>query len=72
MKPQTVEELLNSMQVKYQTRDSNSIRNLENNSDTWTRIANKDSFDELDFKSSSEKDEFIKEWISENEYRNIN
>lgn len=46
-------------------------RSLPNTKETWRRIANGDSFSELLFSSNSEKEEFLKEWCSENDYKNI-
>ncbi len=68
----TIEELLNSMQSKYKLRDINiNGRTLPNNINTWSRIANRDSFSELLFSDESEKESFLKEWINENPYNNI-
>lgn len=61
---QTIQELLKSMLT---INDSND-RNLENNKETWSRIANKDNFSELGFNSDSEKEKFLKEWIEQNPY----
>ena len=43
---------------------------LENTPETWRRIAEGDSFDELGL-SRSELDEFLAEWCENNEYANI-
>ncbi len=67
----TVEELLNSMQTKYKKGEGGTLRTLENSKDTWSRIAAKDDFSELGFTSESEKEEFLKSWISDNPYSNI-
>ena len=58
----TIDDLLNSLQ-----NPSQSKKTLENNADTWRRIANKDSFSELEL-PSSELESFLKEWISNNPY----
>jgi hypothetical protein len=67
----TIKELLDTMQNKYKRGDSKNIRSLSNNKETWQRIANKDDFSDLGFSSTSEKDSFLKEWISDNPYSNI-
>lgn len=43
---------------------------LRNDFDTWQRIGNKDSFDELNI-DKSELDEFLTEWIGNNPYEAI-
>lgn len=43
---------------------------LQNTVDTWRRIGNKDSFDELGL-SSGELDDFLKDWVEENPYMNL-
>ena len=67
----TIKELLDTMQNKYKGGDSKNIRSLSNNKDTWQRIANRDDFSDLGFTSDSEKESFLKEWISDNPYKNI-
>jgi hypothetical protein len=67
----TIKELLDTMQNKYKKGDSKNIRSLSNNKETWQRIANKDDFSDLGFTSESEKESFLKEWISDNPYKNI-
>lgn len=67
----TIEELLNTMQNKYKENKTEGARNLENTKETWKRIQEKDAFSEFGFASTSEKDEFLKEWISEHPYSNI-
>ena len=67
----TIKELLDTMQNKYKGGDSKNIRSLSNNKDTWQRIANRDDFSDLGFTSESEKESFLKEWISDNPYKNI-
>lgn len=54
----TFEDLLNSI------TSSGNVKKLENTRETWERIANKDSFPELENQS-------IEEWIQENPYSNI-
>lgn len=67
----TIEELLNSMQTKYKKGEGGNIKALANTKDTWKRIAEKDSFDDLGFSSTSEKEEFLKEWIKDNPYNAV-
>ena len=43
---------------------------LPNTKSTWERIGSRDSFQELGLESS-ELDEFLKEWIGENDYEAI-
>lgn len=63
----TIEELLKSLQ--YNTVQSKIT--LENNKDTWRRIALKtDNFDELGI-PKSELDKFISDWINDNPYSAI-
>ena len=59
----TIEDLLNSLQ------NPNDIT-LENTNVTWSRIGNKDSFEELEL-DESELENFLNEWINENEYQNL-
>ena len=63
----TIEDLLKSLQ---QLSNSSNSTELPNTKETWTRIANKDSFDELG-KSETELKSFLQEWISNNPYNNI-
>ena len=49
----------------------NSKKKMENTITNWSRIGSRDSFEELGFESQGELDEFLKEWIEENEYLNI-
>lgn len=58
----TIEELLNSM-----ISDPKDPKTLHNTKTTWSRIGSKDSFLELSL-STSEKDEFLSEWIEANPY----
>lgn len=43
---------------------------LENTKETWSRIGNRDKFEELDI-PESELDSFLSEWIAENPYNNL-
>jgi hypothetical protein len=43
---------------------------LENSKETWKRIANKDSFEELGL-SGSELDNFLTDWIKDNPYQDL-
>jgi hypothetical protein len=68
-KQMTIEELLASM---YKTPGENTVKGgLVNSAETWRRIANKDEFAELGFSSEQEKNDFLKQWCSENPYSNI-
>jgi len=60
----SIDDLLNALQ------NPNTPSTLENNSDTWRRIAEKDRFDELGL-SGGDLDDFLKEWIKDNPYSNI-
>ena len=60
----TIEDLLNALQNPEKTVL------LENNSETWSRIGNKDKFSELGLEDS-ELNDFLKEWISDNPYNNL-
>ncbi len=65
----TIEELLKSMYtVGPNNPKSDFTGKLENNAETWRRIAEKDDFSELGFSSDSEKEAFLKQWIEENPY----
>lgn len=59
----TIEDLLNALQ------NPDGVT-LENTSETWMRIGNKDSFDELGL-TPSELDDFLSDWIQQNDYNNI-
>lgn len=65
-----VSDVLKQFQ-KYLNNEESSIKKLINSRKTWSRIGSRDSFDELEFNSTEEKEEFLKEWISENPYNNI-
>ena len=60
----TIEDLLKALSNPQFETD------LPNNINTWNRIVNKDSFDELGLKAS-ELEIFLKEWIKDNPYSNI-
>jgi hypothetical protein len=67
-----IDKILKSMQSKYQIRDKiENERHLENTKETWQRIGNKDSFDELGFDNDAEKESFLKEFIENNPYKDI-
>lgn len=58
----SIEDLLNSLHSK-----KDKTKSLPNNRDTWSRIANRDSFDELGL-DGHELEEFLQEWIKDNPY----
>lgn len=60
----TIEQLLQALQ------NPESTVTLENSKETWSRIGNKDRFEELGMEES-ELDAFLSEWIAENPYENI-
>ena len=60
----SIEDLLKALQ------NPEKAVTLENTRDTWDRIGNKDSFEELGLERS-ELDAFLAEWIGENPYENI-
>lgn len=66
----TIEELLKSM-LTIPNGEKVGDRLLHNNKETWRRIPNRDSFEELGFESESEKEQWLKEWINNNPYSNI-
>jgi len=66
----TIEELLKSMLTIPEKRVVGD-QTLPNNESTWDRIGRKDSFAELGFSSTSEKEAFLKSWIQDNPYSNI-
>jgi hypothetical protein len=63
----TIDDLLNSLQNPVARK---VLKDLINNTSTWTRIGQKDSFTELNLESS-ELTDFLKEWINDNPYNNI-
>ena len=60
----SIEELLLALQCSEQSSK------LDNTRETWSRIGNKDRFEELGLEGS-DLDEFLKEWIDSNPYSNI-
>lgn len=60
---ETIDSLLHSLQ-----NPNNST--LSNTKETWRRIGNKDSFEELGLESSA-LEAFLKEWVNDNPYNNI-
>lgn len=58
----TIEELLNQLSEK---------ADLPNTRDTWRRLGERDEFAELAFASESDKESFLSEWASQNDYNNI-
>ena len=61
----TIDDLLNALQ-----NPENANMSLENNSETWSRIGNKDKFSELGLEDS-ELNDVLKEWMSDNPYNNL-
>lgn len=61
----TIDDLLNALQ-----NPEKVMLSLENNSETWSRIGNKDKFSELGLEDS-ELNDFLKDWISDNPYNNL-
>ena len=61
----TIDDLLNALQ-----NPEKVMLSLENNSETWSRIGNKDKFSELGLEDS-ELNDFLEEWIADNDYNNI-
>jgi hypothetical protein len=60
----SIDELLRALQ------NPDTVGTLENTKETWSRIANKDNFEELGL-SKSELDAFLEEWTKDNPYENI-
>lgn len=71
MEGMSISDFLNKIKSGQNVRDK-STRHLENNLKTWLRIGSKDLFNELDFSTEEEKNDWLKQWMSENEYKNIN
>jgi len=63
----TIEELLNQLSEKADLKDIS----LPNTRDTWRRLGERDEFAELAFASESDKERFLSEWASQNDYNNI-
>lgn len=60
----TIDDLLNALQ------NPDKPSKLENTRETWSRIGNREKFEELGLEGS-ELDDFLAEWISENPYNNL-
>tara|TARA_R110000765_G_scaffold397616_2_gene491819 strand:- start:175 stop:399 length:225 start_codon:yes stop_codon:yes gene_type:complete len=71
-KKYTIDELLAALRDpnSVNEEDKHKVKGLANNADTWKRIGNKDSFDELGLEGS-ELDSFLTEWAHDNEYSNL-
>ena len=63
----SIDDLLNALQ---NPDTPSGTGTLENNSDTWRRIGEKDRFDELGL-SGGELQDFLAEWTASNPYENI-
>ena len=61
----TIDDLLKSLQ-----NPNEAVKDLPNTSKTWSRIASKDAFEELELEGS-ELDTFLAEWTKDNPYSNI-
>ena len=69
---QTIEELLKSMYTLPKEGGVSDFKRVLNNSrDTWERIQNGSWADGMNFDSNSEKEAFLKDWISENPYSSL-
>lgn len=71
-----LENLLNQLidtenKTQEEKEASRGNAKLPNTKETWERIGAKDSFAELGLEGS-ELDDFLKDWIAENGYTNIN
>mgnify|MGYP003680086158 CR=1 FL=1 len=62
----TMDDLLNALKNPEKVEKGD----LANIKETWTRIGDKDKFEELGLEGS-ELDNFLKEWIDLNPYSNI-
>jgi hypothetical protein len=60
----SIEDLLRALQ------NPETTATLENSKETWSRIGNKDRFEELGMEES-DLDAFLSEWISDNPYSNL-
>jgi len=60
----TIDDLLNALQA------GNGKVTLENTKETWTRIGNKDKFEELGL-DDGELESFLKEFVEDNPYNNL-
>jgi hypothetical protein len=63
----SIDDLLNALQ---NPDTPSGTGTLENNSDTWRRIGEKDRFDELGL-TGGELSDFLTEWTAANPYENI-
>lgn len=59
----TIDDLLNALQ-------NPEVVTLENSKDTWSRIGQRDDFEELGLEKS-ELDDFLTDWIAQNPYSNL-
>ena len=68
----TIDDLLAALKNpnSVNEEDKHKVKGLTNNAETWRRIGNKDSFDELGLEGS-ELDDFLTEWCADNEYSNL-
>lgn len=66
----SIDDLLNALQNPDKPGTLENTSTLENNSDTWRRIGEKDKFSELGLEGS-ELDSFLEEWIADNPYNSI-
>lgn len=70
-KKYTLDDLFAKLTEEDLSKESLTERfNLPNTSETWERIGSKDCFAEIGLEGG-ELEEFLKEWISENDYNNI-
>lgn len=63
----SIDDLLNALQ---NPENPSKTSTLENNSDTWRRIGDKDKFSELGLEGG-DLDDFLKEWVADNPYNSI-
>ena len=68
----TIDDLLAALKNpnSVNEEDKHKVKGLVNNAETWRRIGDKDSFDELGLEGS-ELDEFLTEWANTNPYSNL-
>ena len=71
-KKYSIDDLLNALKNpnSVNEEDKHKVKGLVNNAETWSRIGNKDSFEELGLEGS-ELDSFLTEWANTNEYSNL-
>lgn len=60
----TISQLLEALQ------NPDKVAVLENSKETWSRIGNKDRFEELGMEES-DLDAFLSEWMDNNPYSNL-